>query len=51
MPIMASAHFIYFIAESEARRAKRGLWQDTEPIIPPWDYRRATREKNPVSIS
>jgi endonuclease YncB( thermonuclease family) len=26
--------------EKEARRAKRGLWADANPI-PPWDYRKA----------
>ena len=31
----------YSVAENEARRAKRGLWQDAEPT-PPWDYRKAT---------
>jgi hypothetical protein len=28
--------------EADARRAKRGLWQDPFPI-PPWDYRRLQR--------
>jgi micrococcal nuclease len=29
-------------AESEARKAKKGLWQDTAPI-PPWEFRKAKR--------
>jgi len=28
----------YAAAELEARQARRGLWQDAEPI-PPWDFR------------
>ena len=35
----------YSDTEIEARAAKRGLWQDAEPV-PPWDYRRARRKKN-----
>ena len=29
----------YAAAEADARRARRGLWQDAKPV-PPWDYRR-----------
>uniref|UniRef100_UPI0035325679 thermonuclease family protein n=1 Tax=Cupriavidus sp. WGlv3 TaxID=2919924 RepID=UPI0035325679 len=29
----------YAAAELEARKERRGLWQDPEPI-PPWDFRR-----------
>lgn len=29
--------------EKEAREAKRGLWQDPNPI-PPWEYRKAKRD-------
>ncbi|WP_293936114.1 thermonuclease family protein [Iodobacter sp.] len=31
---------LYQAAESEARAAQRGLWQEATPT-PPWDYRRA----------
>jgi endonuclease YncB( thermonuclease family) len=31
-------------AEGEARAAKHGLWQDHTPV-PPWDWRKAKREK------
>lgn len=31
-------------AEDEARKTKKGLWVDKEPV-PPWDYRKAGREK------
>jgi micrococcal nuclease len=31
-------------AEAEARKAKRGLWADPEPI-PPWDWRQSERER------
>ena len=29
-------------AENEARSARRGLWQDADPV-PPWDWRRQRR--------
>ncbi|MFL6284451.1 MAG: thermonuclease family protein [Pyrinomonadaceae bacterium] len=32
----------YAEAEQEARRAKRGLWDDPHPV-PPWDFRRGKR--------
>jgi micrococcal nuclease len=31
-------------AEAEARKAKRGLWQDAAPV-PPWDFRKVKRTK------
>jgi len=31
-------------AEAEARKAKRGLWADANPV-PPWDWRQAQRAK------
>ena len=31
-------------AEAAARKAKRGLWADPNPI-PPWDWRQKQREK------
>ena len=31
-------------AEDEARKTKKGLWADNEPI-PPWEYRKTEREK------
>lgn len=31
-------------AEGEARAAKKGLWQDRDPV-PPWDWRKAKREQ------
>ena len=31
-------------AEDEARKAKKGLWADKEPV-PPWEYRKTEREK------
>lgn len=34
-------------AETEARKAKRGLWQDATPV-PPWDWRDGEREGSPV---
>lgn len=30
--------------EAAARRARRGLWRDRDPI-PPWDWRRANRKR------
>ena len=33
----------YAEAELDARDAKRGLWQDPEPI-PPWEYRKSKRK-------
>lgn len=32
----------YAEAETEARKEKRGLWRDAEPV-PPWDYRKERR--------
>lgn len=29
--------------EEEARRARRGLWQDKEPV-PPWEWRKMKRQ-------
>jgi endonuclease YncB( thermonuclease family) len=34
----------YSFAEFEARVKKVGLWIDAEPV-PPWDWRKAKREK------
>jgi endonuclease YncB( thermonuclease family) len=34
----------YSDAEREARRVKRGLWQDANPMAP-WDYRQAKRKQ------
>ncbi|MFC4157819.1 thermonuclease family protein [Chitinimonas lacunae] len=34
----------YRTAESQARRRQQGLWSDEKPT-PPWEYRRAKREK------
>ena len=34
----------YSDAEMDARRNKRGLWGDPEPM-PPWDYRKAKRDR------
>lgn len=31
-------------AENEARKAKKGLWVDKEPV-PPWEFRKTEREK------
>ena len=31
--------------EAEARRARRGLWREKEPM-PPWDWRRANRKRH-----
>ena len=31
-------------AEEQARKAKKGLWVDKEPV-PPWEFRKADREK------
>lgn len=33
---------LYDFAQSEAKSARRGLWQDTEPIAP-WDWRKGLR--------
>ena len=35
----------YSEAEIDARRAKRGLWYDPEPI-PPWEYRKLKKPKS-----
>ncbi len=42
----------YAAAEMDARRARRGLWQDARPTAP-WDYRRArsTRNSSPAGRS
>jgi endonuclease YncB( thermonuclease family) len=34
---------LYDAAEREARAARRGLWQDLNPVAP-WDFRKARRE-------
>ena len=33
---------LYDFAQSEARAARRGLWQDAEPVAP-WDWRKGLR--------
>jgi len=41
----------YSDAEREARRVKRGLWHDANPVLP-WDYCQAKRElKNQCGMS
>lgn len=40
-----SDRMMYSKAESEARNAKRGLWNDPDPI-PPWDYRKLKKSKS-----
>ena len=32
-------------AEARARKARKGLWADAVPPIPPWDYRKAKQPK------
>jgi endonuclease YncB( thermonuclease family) len=34
----------YTAAENAARAAHNGLWQDNQPV-PPWEFRRAERER------
>lgn len=34
----------YSDAELDARRDKRGLWADHDPV-PPWEYRQAKRQQ------
>ncbi len=41
---------IYADTEIEARREKRGLWQDPHPI-PPWDWRRGIRAAVPSELT
>jgi endonuclease YncB( thermonuclease family) len=38
-----SDRIMYSEAEVDAREAKRGLWQDPDPI-PPWEYRKSKRK-------
>lgn len=33
-------------AEAEAKRARRGLWVDPEPV-PPWEWRKSKKEQQP----
>ena len=33
----------YAAAEARAKKARLGLWADTAPPIPPWDYRKAKK--------
>jgi endonuclease YncB( thermonuclease family) len=40
----ASDRIRYSDAELDARRHKRGLWADSDPV-PPWDYRKTERER------
>ncbi|MBQ7652287.1 MAG: thermonuclease family protein [Victivallales bacterium] len=52
-------HYVYFAkdkleyaaAEARAKKSRRGLWADTRPPLPPWDYRKAkkTKQNNDVS--
>jgi endonuclease YncB( thermonuclease family) len=35
-----------YALQAEARAAKRGLWQDARPV-PPWDWRKADRARQP----
>ena len=46
-------HYVYFAekkteyaaAEARAKKARRGLWADTAPPIPPWDFRKVKKSK------
>jgi endonuclease YncB( thermonuclease family) len=38
-----SDRMLYSEAEVDARDARRGLWQDSDPI-PPWEYRKSKRK-------
>jgi micrococcal nuclease len=40
----AAGDIDYARAEAEARKAKRGLWQD-DTAVPPWDFRKVKRTK------
>jgi micrococcal nuclease len=35
----------YIDAETEARQARRGLWQQANPT-PPWEWRKTTKKNN-----
>ena len=36
------------VLETEARKARRGLWQDKDPIAP-WDWRKSKRTKGKIN--
>ena len=49
-------HYVYYAknkldyaaAEARAKKARRGLWADTVPPMPPWDYRKAKKTKQNI---
>ena len=39
-----------YVVQAEARRARRGLWSDVEPV-PPWEWRRDARVAVPAAVA